>query len=400
MTDLTQLWRKRLRLFLKMLGKYSRLMLNDHVSIVLLGLLGFGSLFYRELLHDLQQVNLDTIRVPLILGMSVVAVGAYNIGTPIWLMEPSDVSYLFPQGRHFFAYWKKGRLLGLMMPLLLLFGVITLLAPFISLLNNWALNDIIAWGGGLILLRIVRDEWLFGRLIDMPLHYRIGYRVMTAVIITSSLLWQWPFLLIVASVLCLAPVFPLRQKGSVPFQAVIEQETKRQASFYKWVSFFADVPKTKAIVKRRQYLDWLLQREYNPSSYLYARLLLRHSTYSRIWLNSFIFVSVCLLFTKNTYYIIALGIISHWLTIVQCVPLAQLHHQHPMMRLYPQQTNRLLAVRRILNKLLSIQIAGYALIALAKLNLSLELAVVIICWLMSAELLKSMYLSNHNASTS
>ena len=66
MSDLKQLFSKRLNLFLKEVGKYGRLIFNDHFSIILFVLLGFGALYYQQQLNYLQTLETNQYKLPLI----------------------------------------------------------------------------------------------------------------------------------------------------------------------------------------------------------------------------------------------------------------------------------------------------------------------------------------------
>ena len=54
MKDLNSLWQGRLRDFAKTMSRYSRLILNDHMALILLVAFGFFSIYYQQLLTSLQ----------------------------------------------------------------------------------------------------------------------------------------------------------------------------------------------------------------------------------------------------------------------------------------------------------------------------------------------------------
>ena len=135
MTQLAQLWRKRFGQLLNEVGKYGRLIFNDHFSIILFVILGFAGLFYRDQLIQLQNLDATLIRLPIIL-FSVFILGiCFQVGRPILLTKDPDKSYLFAQGKEWHNYWLRGTLLGLSLPVLLLIGATALLMPFIQLVT-------------------------------------------------------------------------------------------------------------------------------------------------------------------------------------------------------------------------------------------------------------------------
>ena len=48
MKDLNSLWQGRLRDFAKTMSRYSRLILNDHMALILLVAFGFFSIYYQQ----------------------------------------------------------------------------------------------------------------------------------------------------------------------------------------------------------------------------------------------------------------------------------------------------------------------------------------------------------------
>src|SRR5699024_1204060 len=111
MTSLAQLWQQRLSQFLKELGKYGRLIFNDHFSIILFVILGFGAFFYRDQLLRLQAMDTAAIRLPIIAISVILLAVCFQLGRPLWLTQDSDKSYLFARGKEWHAYWLKGTLL-------------------------------------------------------------------------------------------------------------------------------------------------------------------------------------------------------------------------------------------------------------------------------------------------
>ncbi|HJF16729.1 MAG TPA: ABC transporter permease, partial [Globicatella sulfidifaciens] len=67
MKNLTELRQKRLQSLIKEMGKYGRLIFNDHFSVILFVILGFFMFFYREQLVVLQGDHTTVLKTPLIL---------------------------------------------------------------------------------------------------------------------------------------------------------------------------------------------------------------------------------------------------------------------------------------------------------------------------------------------
>lgn len=113
---LAQLWQKRLSHFLNELGKYGRLIFNDHFSIILFMMLGFGAFFYQDQLVKLQAMDLATLKWPVLLSASLVLALFFHLGRPLLLTLDPDKSYLFARGKEWQAYWLKGTILAVVLP--------------------------------------------------------------------------------------------------------------------------------------------------------------------------------------------------------------------------------------------------------------------------------------------
>ena len=105
MKDLNSLWQGRLRDFAKTMSRYSRLILNDHMALILLVAFGFFSIYYQQLLTSLQS------QPPQGLGLMMTAVcllvwwAGLAWGRPLLLTYEPDKSYLFARGYQWHAVW-------------------------------------------------------------------------------------------------------------------------------------------------------------------------------------------------------------------------------------------------------------------------------------------------------
>lgn len=83
MGDFKSLWQQRYSNYLKEIGKYSKLIMNDHFSIILLIIFAFGALYYRDLIMQLQALDLSVIRWVIILGVVIWLSSIFQFGQPI-----------------------------------------------------------------------------------------------------------------------------------------------------------------------------------------------------------------------------------------------------------------------------------------------------------------------------
>lgn len=403
MTSLSQLWRRRFSTFLLEMGKYGRLIFNDHFSIILVIMLGFGLMFYRDQLLALQGADIDTVKPWIILIASLILTGLAGMGRPIWLMQEPDKSYLFAQGNQWRQYWMKGCWTGLLIPLLINIAISILVYPFLS----------IAVGGGrylllgLILIQILSVivhhlNWLvsiyFSQNLLSYLRIIIHFLGLMLGLLFSNL----------ASLIGLGFIFVLILIGQAivwnrnkqtwfDFEAALQVDLGRQATYYRILSFFVDVPQTSTSVKRREFLDPFLRQveKLFPSrdAYLLLRLLFRHKAYSGVWLRVLVFFSVLFSIEMSGYLRIGLGLIAFYLTLVQLLPMSTYYQDHPLNNLYPQDDHHDQAIRQIGGLIIGIQAIVLSLITLVVEGANQMIAITILTWLVGIGVMIGPYTS-------
>lgn len=352
---MNRLWSQRFNQYLKEVGKYGQLIFNDHFSIILLILLSFGALYYRDVLTQIQSSGLVGISVPGAILVTLVIGGLFYFGHPYWFTKDPDRSYLFPRGTQWHQYWLRGTMVALILPLILLALGVIVLMPIASLTTSWQIEDRIL----LILILAVAKVASF--LLDYlsiftqanmssPVNVKAWVTLLMAILLFISSLIIRPWNLIIlglgAGLMLLAALIGLGTltKHGHDFEYVVEREGQRVSRFYRWVSLFADVPQLTPAVKRRGYLDKLIESipslNNNRYSYLFVRTLFRNNAYSGIWTRVMIFMAIMMFFTQSPWIILAVGVIGHILTIIQLMPL--IHHQRnqAFQRLYayPEST--------------------------------------------------------------
>lgn len=409
MTNLAQLWQKRLSLFAKELGKYGRLIFNDHFSIILFVILGFGAFFYREQLLRLQAMDVDTIRLPIIVISVIILAVCFHLGKPLWFTKDSDKSYLFARGKEWHSYWLKGTFLAVILPVIILWAAAILLSPFISLVTAWTTDAL------LILCLCLGVAKVLSFLLIYLNIFSLGFGK------TQQALTQWQHTAVFALVLAVSFLMPSgpwhlvvfglvllglagyvfwamgqRQYRLMQFEYVIEQEIARESTFYKWIAIFADVPHLVPSVKRRIYLDGLLEslskRLANRDSFMYLRMLFRNNAYSGVWLRVMLFVGVLLVLVDQLYMAMILGAIGHVLTVVQLVPLIHYYDSHPFQQLYPvRSVKQYQAFQPTMGIIFIIQSAFYAVVWSFIQGVNVTWLLAILSWLLVGAILIYLY---------
>ena len=376
MKDLNSLWQGRLRDFAKTMSRYSRLILNDHMALILLVAFGFFSIYYQQLLVSLQSQPPQGLGFMMAAACLLVWWAGLAWGRPLLLTYEPDKSYLFARGYQWHVVWKWGVWLGALAPSLVLAVVTLLLAPLISLALGWSLSQalcliayvvsakfLVAWAGYLGFYSGLLPKGLSGPALALALA-GLG----------AGSLWLPANLALglLALVLLLGAAYIWWACRKVPqhwieFEALVAQEQARRASLYRWLALFAEVPQQIPPIKRRAYLDGVLKslsgRLGNRYAYLYLRHLVRNTAYSGIWLRVLIFFSLVIVSSQQVWLWAAAGALSTVLTLVQLMPLALEPLRHPLERLYPVGQQALVpALRPVVAMILGLQLLVYSLL--------------------------------------
>jgi ABC-2 type transport system permease protein len=161
------------------------------------------------------------------------------------------------------------------------------------------------------------------------------------------------------------------KKMGLKWDLQIAQEEKRMASFYRLANLFTDVPKLKDTVKRRKWLDWLINRisfsQDKTYNYLFARTFLRSSDYLGLFIRLTVIGGLALYFISFGAGQIVLSLLFIYLTGFQLLPLWN-HHQNKLwIDLYPvTQDHKTTAFHSLLMRILVIQSSIFTVVILYK----------------------------------
>ncbi|XJS11137.1 ABC transporter permease [Aerococcaceae bacterium WGS1372] len=398
MHDFKAQWSRRYSSYLKEVGKYGRLIMNDHFSILLMIILAFAGLYYRELLIQLESMDLAALRWGIIIGAVIYLSVVYMWGRPMWLTKDPDKSYLFARGEEWHQFWLKSALVSSILPIIILTLATIVILPFLEVINVWSLSESWLLIFYLVAFKLISFVLLYldifnlglGQIFNRPLtrgHHAIVVSVVLFLTfcLPSTSAKFIPLVIILALVVYIGWAMSQRQYHWVAFEHVVNEEERREVNFYRWVSVFADVPHLKASVNRRAYLDSLIQFlsriRLNRYTYLFIRSLLRNNAYSGIWLRVMVFVAVLISLVSNYWVVLAMGLMSHILTLVQLVPLMIAYRNQPFQKLYPNRDDSILKSFQWTSlAIIFIQVVVYTLITLLSQVYSTQLWIVVIAW--------------------
>jgi ABC-2 type transport system permease protein len=383
MFDEKKLWKDRSVHRLKEFGIYLRYILNGHLVVVLLFLIGTAAFYYQEWISSLSQEFPAAIIIALIMGVFLTHSPVYT-----FLLEADQV-FLIPLETRLKGYFLRSGLLSLIFQGYILLMVLAVLMPIYAHMSANGFKSFFIF----LLVLLVIKAW------NLVVNWRIHYYVQPTVyvwdmfvryfinVIFTFLLFSNAnilFLLIFAFILAFYyySFYARTKKMGLKWDLLIAQEEKRMASFYRLANLFTDVPKLKDTVKRRKWLDIFINTisfsQNNTYRYLFARTFLRASDYFGLFIRLTVIGAIALYFISFGWGQLVLSLLFIYLTGFQLLPLWN-HHQNKLwVDLYPvEPKHKMAAFHSILKIILFVQSTVFTLIVLMKGEWLFSLAVLL-----------------------
>ncbi|MEH7276069.1 ABC transporter permease [Neobacillus vireti] len=372
MFDDKKLWKDRAVHRLKDFGVYLRYILNGHLMVVLLFLIGTAAFYYQNWIKTLSLNFPAEIIIALILGIILTHSPVYT-----FLLEADQV-FLIPLESRLKGYFLRSGLISLVFQGYILLMFLAVLMPLYAHVSVNGFQSFFIF----FLALLIMKAW------NIAVNWRIHYYVQPSVyiwdmfvryfinVLFTFLLFSnanFLFLLIFAFILAFY-YFSFNSKTKkmgLKWDLLIAQEEKRMASFYRLANLFTDVPKLKDTVKRRKWLDLFIHSisftQNNTYLYLFARTFLRSSDYLGLFIRLTVIGAIALYFISFGAGQLVFSLLFLYLTGFQLLPLWY-HHQNKLwIDLYPvSQTYKTEAFHTILRNILFVQTSVFALVLLIK----------------------------------
>ncbi|MFB3169110.1 ABC transporter permease [Neobacillus sp. 179-C4.2 HS] len=372
MFDDKKLWKDRSVHRLKEFGVYLRYILNGHLVVVLLFLVGTAAFYYQNWISSLSREFPAEIIIAVILGIFLTHSPVYT-----FLLEADQV-FLIPLEARLRSYFLRSGMLSLVFQGYILLMIFALVMPMYAHVSENGFQSFFIF---LIILLVIKG-WNIA--VNWKIHYYVQPSVYTwdmivryfiNVLFTFLLFKNAHILFLVLFAFIMASYyrsFYVRtKKMGLKWDLLIAQEEKRMASFYRLANLFTDVPKLKDTVKRRKWLDWLINRisfsQDKTFDYLYARTFLRSSDYLGLFIRLTVIGGFALYFISFGAGQIVLSLLFIYLTGFQLLPLWN-HHQNKLwIDLYPvTHDQKTTAFHSLLMRILFIQSFIFTIIILFK----------------------------------
>ncbi|WP_440896282.1 ABC transporter permease [Amphibacillus sp. Q70] len=364
MMDSKVLFKERFKGHLKETMRYFQYILNGHIAIAILFLIGAGAVFYQQFLAELP----DHFPTDWIVSLIFSLVALYN---PIQnLLKEADLVFLLPAEKRLTSYFNYTLWYSFLTQLYLVVLVAAILAPLYqaSYPNQSYLSLVfilIIFKGWHFLL-----NWWMLRIRNRAIHWRDKpIRYFIQLIIFYSFINGYLLISGLAMLVLFGFVFYgyyFSHQYALAWDQLIEKDQQRMQSFYRLASMFTDVPHFKATIKKRRLLvKWITQKISFEQKYtyhfLYRITFIRSADYFGLYFRLTIIASLLLAYFNHIIMVLCLVLLFLFLTGVQLMPLWYHHRTNVWEDIYPvKQADRQRAMIKLIEQLLVGQLLVFA----------------------------------------
>lgn len=310
-----KLFQRRRLDFLECCSKYLRYVLNDHFVLVLMVFLGFLSLQYRQLL-----LNFPENTWSIVLGVLAISGLLAFSGRLALYVEEADQVFLLPKEKEVSEE-----------------------------VRTAAIRSFLFWAGIQILLQFVL----------VPIYLKLGLADWIIAVYVLVLLG-------IKALLVKWQVASYQPQSVLDWSEAIQGEQKRKQTILRFFALFTTVKGITTTVKRRGYLDTLLnlakKKQGQTWFYLYLRAFLRAGDYLGLTVRLLLLAILSLTAIEESWLSIGLVVIFHYLLLFQLLGLYKHYDYQYLTQLYPLDGQRRKVgfqrlLRVILYGLLAVEVA-------------------------------------------
>lgn len=334
-------FQKRLARHQQKMMKFLKYVLNDHFVLVCIFLIGGLGYVYSDKVKGLAP---QTWWVkPLV---AIIWLASLFVGQLATLAQEADKVFLLPKEKKLWPYLFAAVKHSFILPAVFLLLVCGVTMPLIVAVTHQPFAFFFFYVFILLCLKFAhlfllvqslyqnndssrRDlfwMWLFGSVfaIGMSLY---GF-IWVGILISVVMLW-WQSV-------SARRVFAAK---NLDWDRLVSKEQTRLRSIYRFFNLFTDVPEIGSKVKRRKYLDGILQRiapeHQNTYLYLYARSFLRGSEYSGLFIRLLAVSFVIVLFAGDFWIALGVSLLILYLIGFQLLPIYNEYDYMLLTKLYP-----------------------------------------------------------------
>ena len=350
---MSSLFKKRRQQHFLMLLRYWRLVFNDHFVIALFFLFGALAYGYAQWLQTITAHNLG-IQHLLVAFMTVIT----QFGRLATLVKTADPVFLLPETSRMGSYFRQAYIYSWLL------GALITVAGLVVALPLAAVTAKIAdWTIWLLVLTAIltKTGWLNISYLQLSMtqHQHSFWKWLKC--LGPILIWACTWLinsasgLIVSILWLLITAWLVRSNGAINWRAAVTFERNRMAIVYRFFNLFTDVPNLEGRVKKRSYLNpvinWL--GEQSVWRFLYGRALIRNTEISDLVVRLTIVIAVILFFVPVMWLNSIIMALALYLIAAQLMPLYDQFTNNAFSYVYPTtKTEQYDAFRTIIRKVM------------------------------------------------
>lgn len=332
---MANLFTQRRRRHFLLLLKYWRLVFNDHFVIALFFLFGALAYGYSQMLPSIPHHNVG-IELLLALFLMVVA----QIGRLATLLETADPVFLLPQTSQMQGYFRRAYGYSWLLGSCISVAGLMVALPMALVTVHLSQVSIVAL---IVLAVIIKAMWL--NLAQLQLaHFNassqwIKWLQWLFPLFVWLLAWLvQPWLGLIGGLACwVISIWLVRSHQSINWRVAVKREQDRMATVYRFFNLFTDVPNLQGHVKRRTYLNFLMNWLGTSSvwQYLYGRGFVRNTEISDLVARLTIVMAVILFFVPVMWLNALIMALSLYLIAAQLMPLYDQYANNAFTYVYP-----------------------------------------------------------------
>ncbi|KAB7664119.1 ABC transporter permease [Bacillus sp. B1-b2] len=370
--DAGVLWRERFSQTAREYSRYLKYILNGHLVIVLVFLLGTGAFYYQAWLKTISQ---DFPVAPI---MSII-LAFFVTKSPIYtFLKNADRIFLISVETKMKRYIHQSMVISFLIQGYILLMLLAVLMPLYAVVHEgdfsgfWYLLVVLLVAKGINLL----IRWHIQYYVDPSYHLMdTGVRFLINLVLLYLLFADASLMFIVALLALLFFLLLYFMKATshkgLKWEYLIEQDEKRLASFYRFANMFTEVPALRDRMKRRHIMDVLLNRipykTENVFTHLYWRTYIRLGDYFGLTIRLTVISGLFIFFLSYGPGQVFISVLFLFLTGLQLLPLWNAYDNKLWVRIYPiDPVYRKRAFEKIMRMILVCQSILLAVVILLK----------------------------------
>ncbi|EOH92615.1 ABC transporter permease [Enterococcus villorum] len=352
----------------KKMMKYLRYVLNDHFVLVCLFLIGGIGFYYSNWLK--------TLTTPFYIGgiiLSLFWLICLFIGKFATFTQAADIVFLLPKEKEIREYLQHAFRYSCVFPFLFLSLACGFSMPLVVVTTGQPFSFYFIY---LFILCCLKSSQLQLKRVEIfriekkeLIIWKIFWILTTSLILLIGIYgWIWAGLLGAVAQSSIYSFFLWKKMSyHLDWEKMVQVEEQRLHQIYQFINLFTDVPEITSRIKRRRYLDPLLQKVNKNSGntyfYLYARRFIRGSDFSGLFLRLLFIGGLLIASMDDVYFITAVGMLFIYLIGFQLLPLYNQFRYMTLVQLYPiKETQKKQAIQKLLFWLLIITAGIFGLI--------------------------------------